>query len=529
MAAIFAIFLFCRTDSELLTGCYALSFLYALISVPTLRGAVGFEIFAVRSSTFIVYSGLVLGKQGVVISTILNTVLGLIFSRMQIAQDPADATRLTALWVVYQARTISETCIMLISIGKFTETFSRLEEADKHKTEFLCRMSHELRTPLSGIIGAIDILKFAPLTDEYVKLINIAKTCSKNLLQVINDILDFSKIEAGKMKVRFDKVKPRELVTAVSEVITPLVAQKQEIEFKSTIANDVPESFSGDLTRIKQVLINLLSNAVKFTERGNITLRVTVDTAQQILDASSDGAIFIKSWANGKAFIKFVVEDTGTGVEPSDYPKIFSAFEQVSNRRNGQVVGGTGLGLNICLLLVKLMQGAVGVRSLGHNKGSAFFFWVPCEEQTDIDSEASEEEIVDIDSLTASASSVLLVDDNAVNQLVIKAQLVKLGCTVDVASNGLMAVKKFKNKVSKSPTSHLYDIVLLDLEMPIMNGITACRELREMGVTIPIIALTAHAVEEKRTMALKAGMDDFLMKPCSIDTLKQCLDKYAPK
>jgi two-component system sensor histidine kinase/response regulator len=182
------------------------------------------------------------------------------------------------------------------------------------------------------------------------------------------------------MKVRFDKVKPRELVTAVSEVITPLVAQKQEIEFKSTIANDVPESFSGDLTRIKQVLINLLSNAVKFTARGNITLRATVDTAQQILDASSDGAIFIKSWANGKAFIKFVVEDTGTGVEPSDYPKIFSAFEQVrtkkhlnsfidtlpflkvSNRRNGQVVGGTGLGLNICLLLVKLMQGAVGVR-----------------------------------------------------------------------------------------------------------------------------------------------------------------------
>ncbi len=179
--------------------------------------------------------------------------------------------------------------------------------------------------------------------------------------------------------MKFDKIKPRDLVKDVSEVITPLVTQKPEIEFKTVLANEVPESFSGDLTRIKQVLINLLSNAVKFTTRGSITLRVGVDSSQRILDASVDPKMFMKSWANSNNFIKFTVEDTGRGIEPEDYDKIFSAFEQVrrrnispgtstnakaqaSNRRDGEVVGGTGLGLNICLLLVKLMQGAIGVR-----------------------------------------------------------------------------------------------------------------------------------------------------------------------
>lgn len=131
------------------------------------------------------------------------------------------------------------------------------------------------------------------------------------------------------MKIRFDKVKPRDLAAAVSEVIAPLVAQKPEIELRVAIANDVPESFSGDLTRIKQVLINLLSNAVKFTARGHITLQVTTETSEQILNASNDPNIFMKSWANGKAFIKFIVEDTGAGIEFADYPMIFSAFEQV--------------------------------------------------------------------------------------------------------------------------------------------------------------------------------------------------------
>lgn len=140
------------------------------------------------------------------------------------------------------------------------------------------------------------------------------------------------------MKIRYDKVKSRDLVKAVSEVITPLVTQKTEIEFKTIISNEVPESFSGDLTRIKQVLINLLSNAVKFTTRGSITLRLDIDSSQRILDASIDQQMFIKSWANGNNFIKFTVEDTGRGIDSKDYDTIFSAFEQVWRRINLSVI-----------------------------------------------------------------------------------------------------------------------------------------------------------------------------------------------
>jgi CheY-like chemotaxis protein len=219
------------------------------------------------------------------------------------------------------------------------------------------------------------------------------------------------------------------------------------------------------------------------------------------------------------------VKDTGAGVDENDFEKIFSAFEQASLRKTNEVASGTGLGLNICLLLIELMQGAISVRSNGANQGSKFTFWIPCGNPHE-DHIMSNKEVTRtfLDSDSCAETSVLLVEDNAVNQIVIKGQLMKLGCQVDVASNGLIAAEMMKDKLQAK-----YDIILLDLEMPIKDGITTVTELREMGITTPIIALTAHAVEEKRTMALKAGMDDFLMKPCSIDTLKQCLDKYRHK
>jgi signal transduction histidine kinase len=187
-STLLAIYIFCRTDSERKTGYFALGIVYATICVSVSTFG-NFETFAARSSIFIVFGGLVLGNEGVLFTFIANTLLG--FAFLQANQNEPN---LGILWASFHSRTFAECCLSLIGILKFTETFGRLEQADKHKTEFLCRMSHELRTPLSGIIGSIEILKFAPLTDQNMRLINIAQECSKNLLQVINDILDFSKV-----------------------------------------------------------------------------------------------------------------------------------------------------------------------------------------------------------------------------------------------------------------------------------------------------------------------------------------------
>eukprot|EP00029_Vermamoeba_vermiformis_P006978 TRINITY_DN2881_c0_g3_i7.p1 TRINITY_DN2881_c0_g3~~TRINITY_DN2881_c0_g3_i7.p1 ORF type:complete len:480 (+),score=107.56 TRINITY_DN2881_c0_g3_i7:369-1808(+) len=478
-----------------------------------------------QSSAFIIINGLALGLEGVIIAMLCNFFMGFVFMYNQ--QKLMPERDLAHEWEAFASRVFSEGMFMIVNIAKFSETFARFEQADKHKTEFLCRMSHELRTPLSGIIGAIDILKFAPLTDEYVKLINIAKSCSTNLLQVINDILDFSKIEAGKMKLMTEKIKLRELVEEVTQMMSPLLSQKKSINLEVDVSPHVPKSIKNDKVKIKQILVNLLSNAIKFTNEGSITLRVDVDTSDGIVKSITAPNTLTKNRIVGTKFIRFSVTDTGIGIHPKDFESIFSAFEQASLKKNGQVVGGTGLGLNICLLLIELMQGAISVHSDGPEKGSQFTFWIPYDEELTIPaallSQGSDSDVLQVTGL-ADKKIVLLVEDNPINQLVIKGQLVKLGCEVDIASNGQIAVQM----MSLTPRPH-YDLVLLDLEMPVKDGIQTAAELREMGVKTPIIALTAHAVEEKRTMALKAGMDDFLMKPCSIDTLKQCLDKYRKK
>eukprot|EP00029_Vermamoeba_vermiformis_P012562 TRINITY_DN7412_c0_g1_i1.p1 TRINITY_DN7412_c0_g1~~TRINITY_DN7412_c0_g1_i1.p1 ORF type:complete len:343 (+),score=102.49 TRINITY_DN7412_c0_g1_i1:647-1675(+) len=336
-------------------------------------------------------------------------------------------------------------------------------------------MSHELRTPLSGIIGSIEILKFAPHSEQNMRLINIAQECSKNLLQVINDILDFSKIEAGKMRLKFEAVKLERLVNAARDVVSGLLNQKKDVKFKAKILKDAPEYFSGDLIKIKQILVNLLSNAVKFTVTGSIALTVKSSDLKDILETINHSNSNTQTWAAGTKFLKFIVKDTGVGVSSRDFEKIFSAFEQASNKKEGEIIGGTGLGLNICLLLVKLMQGAISIKSPGMNKGSTFTFWVPYEEVIMDDEEV---ETVVPNGVQTRPPAIFLIEDNTVNQTVIKGQLARLGCTVEVASNGLIAVDKM-SRVSKSK----FDLILLDLEMPVKDGITTVAELREMGVT----------------------------------------------
>eukprot|EP00029_Vermamoeba_vermiformis_P006975 TRINITY_DN2881_c0_g3_i2.p1 TRINITY_DN2881_c0_g3~~TRINITY_DN2881_c0_g3_i2.p1 ORF type:complete len:608 (+),score=97.51 TRINITY_DN2881_c0_g3_i2:193-1824(+) len=516
------IYLFCVTDSERKAAftCFTIIGIFAYLNTPSESG---FDVFVMQSSAYLIVNGLALGVEGVVIGMLSNLIMGYMFMLNQ--QKLTPERDLHPVWQAYVNRLITEGMFMMFNLLKFSEALQRLEKADKLKTEFLCRMSHELRTPLSGIIGAIDILKFAPLTDEYVKLINIAKSCSTNLLQVINDILDFSKIEAGKMKLMTEKIKLRELVEETARVISPLLNIKKSVRFHLDVSPHVPKSIKNDKVKIKQILVNLLSNAIKFTNEGSITLRVDVDARDGINNKTlSSSNTMTKDWASASKFVQFSVTDTGMGIDTQDFESIFSAFEQASLKKNGQVVGGTGLGLNICLLLVKLMQGVISVKSDGPDVGSQFTFWIPVDDNaaaTIAPAPKSETRQHIVSVRGNGTKSVLLVEDNPINQVVIKGQLQKIGCTVDVAANGKLAVEKLK--LTPRPN---YNWILLDLEMPVKDGITTVAELREMGIKTPIIALTAHAVEEKRTMALKAGMDDFLMKPCSIDTLKQCLDKH---
>jgi signal transduction histidine kinase/ActR/RegA family two-component response regulator len=546
-----AIFIFCRTDSERSTAYFSLFVVYSALYLSVMQRT-AFDIFTLHYTSYLILGGLILGIEGILLTFLLNACIG--YYILTTMPEPEIPQKPQVVWLTFWGRIVSEASLIIISILKFNETFARFEEADKHKTEFLCRMSHELRTPLSGIIGAIDILKFAPLTDEYVKLINIAKSCSTNLLQVINDILDFSKIEAGKMKLARDAVRIRSVVDASSEVVSPLLNQKPAIKFVKIVTEQVPDMIIGDKTKIKQILVNLLSNAIKFTKSGSIRMKVDLDSKEGISRKISISNGMTKTWAIDKEFVRFSVKDTGIGVSGDDFGKIFSAFEQLSNKKGGEVVGGTGLGLNICMLLVKLMQGAISITSDGIDKGTKFTFWIPKkddaslveekvakransmlikvlnERQTpapmlkDLKSSGSDEDLKLKHQPLVVKPSIFLVEDNPVNQMIIKGQLVKLGCYVNIASNGQLALEHFKT----TPTPK-YDIILLDLEMPVLDGIATAMELREKGVKTPIIALTAHAVEEKRTMALKAGMDDFLMKPCSIDTLKQCLDDYRKK
>jgi signal transduction histidine kinase/CheY-like chemotaxis protein len=520
-------FIFCKTDSERKAGYTSILTLYGCLYLLS-KKEVAFDMMIMHSAIYLTLCGVVMGSEGVLLSIMGNFFVGYSFQQQQRLYNTAGRD-FDLLWQTYVVRIFTEGVLMLIAIRKFTETFVLFEQADKHRTEFLCRMSHELRTPLSGIIGAIDILKFAPLTDEYVKLINIAKTCSANLLQLINDILDFSKIEAGKMRLVLGNIRLRPLVSEASEVISPLLNQKKLIKFESRLKGDLPDMFFGDKTKVKQILVNLLSNAVKFTAEGTISLRVKMAGREKIHAVSLRPNTMVKDWSKPETaeLIQFTVKDTGIGVRKKDFDAIFSAFEQVASMTKDEVIGGTGLGLNICLLLVNLMDGAICIRSAGLDEGSKFTFWVPyVKAQAGAPlRDSNEENNVRVALANKNVTRVLLVEDNAVNQLVIKGQLTKLGCcSVDIAANGLIAVQKLK----LIPPPH-YDIILLDLEMPVKDGIETVTELRSMGVTTPIIALTAHAVEEKRTMALKAGMDDFLMKPCSIDTLKQCLDKYRHK
>ena len=381
------------------------------------------------------------------------------------------------------------------------------EESARAKGIFLATMSHELRTPMNGVLGCTQLLKDTSLTDQQRELIETMHRSAEALLTLVNDILDFSKIEAGKMTLEVADVNLRTLIGDVTTLVAEL-ASKKGLAVSVQIDADVPEVFRGDPIRLRQILFNLVGNAIKFAQRGGVTIAVSLKPT-----VSDNSEVVVLQWS---------VRDTGIGLTQEQQAQLFKAYAQ-AEASTARRFGGTGLGLMICRQLVELMGGTIMVESV-FGEGSTFIYTtnlLPAIHRATqaLPLEGNPRAAGDL----VGPLRILVADDNEINQVVACKFLQKLGCQVEVARNGREAVEAIGRTA--------YNVVLMDCEMPEMDGYDATREVRrrEEGTSahLPIIALTGHTSDEEAQHCRQAGMDKVMTKPVTLAVLRANLQDLS--
>ena len=404
-------------------------------------------------------------------------------------------------FLVYKVRDITSE---KLAKSRLTEAKNDAEKALSVKSSFLATMSHEIRTPMNGVIGMTQLLDLTALNEMQSEYVNTVRTCGENLLVIINDILDFSKGESGKIELEMRQFNVQEQTNDVIKLLQKQ-ADEKDVSLKLILGKNVPNQIIGDSTRIRQIITNLLGNALKFTTNG--TVQVIVQN---------------KGKEEGKHRLYFGIKDTGIGIHPDKISTLFDSFSQVDSSTTRKF-GGTGLGLAICKNLVELMGGELKVISES-GKGSTFFFEALFEGFAEESSIKDNNKLGKWDNANGAKLSVLVAEDNLVNQKVAQLLLHSMGIESEIAENGKIALEKMKSK-------H-YDIVFMDVQMPEMDGLEATSLIGEtLGVDrkIPVVvAMTANAMEEDRQSCLDAGMIDFVAKPIQKEELVECLLRAFP-
>lgn len=384
----------------------------------------------------------------------------------------------------------------------------KARNANKKKSEFLANMSHEIRTPMNAIIGFSDILADEDLTETQKEYVNIIRTSGGNLLNLINDILDFSKIECGKLTTEIIDCSVSQLLTGIESIMLPSALEKN-LDFKVLQCGELPSVIRTDPFRTRQCLINLTNNAIKFTQDGHVYINVSIKKV------------------DGVDCIVFDVEDTGIGIEVDRQEEIFNSFSQAESSTSRKY-GGTGLGLTITKQLAELLGGKLLLKSKPQ-AGSVFTLILPVNmdiqlqphiDKYEIACEVTAEKYED-DPKNIFAGKALVAEDCRTNMYLAKLLLERLGFEVDVAETGAQAVEKASNAD--------FDLILMDIEMPEMDGYEATRKLRKNGLTSPIIALTAKVLKGDSEKCIQAGCDDYISKPVDRNTLVEVIGKYIDR
>ncbi|WP_419148884.1 CHASE domain-containing protein [Pseudoalteromonas 'SMAR'] len=367
------------------------------------------------------------------------------------------------------------------------------EQAAQAKAEFLANMSHEIRTPMNGLYGTLQLLKSESLSDSSSNLVDKAIYSIKSLNIIINDILDYSKIEAGKIKLEQQPFNIAVLVEHLRSEFAVLANNKQ-LKFRIELKLEQLH-WLGDEVRVRQILLNLLSNAVKFTHSGSVKATIAAQPKQTGL--------------------VLVVEDSGIGMSQQALKKLFSRFEQADSSTTRKF-GGTGLGLSITKSLVDLMQGTINVTS-EEGKGTRFTVELPLT-ATEQNSNSTAQPLEEID---LSGVRVLLAEDNPINQLVVRTMLSKAGAHISIANNGVEAVTFCQQQTP--------DLILMDIQMPELDGVEACKKIKALQQSLTIIALTANAFAEDKALYERVGFDDYVAKPVELHVLLSAIAKHLPR